>query len=283
MDTFGVEKLILDFGNMKHLKTYKIFESQSDTHWTTHDIFLEFFDEFKYTVPDYVHQHPSMYNILAHSNKYGGIQISDSYHFNAKCLRVRITDYRYTLKPGFFKNFDGVINENYSKMLQECHLRMIDFLNPVYVLVGGGGIHTRDLDLLYFYEKPDFKRYKGVEIYGSNIGVSLEKLGIELFSNSRHDNSFDAYSGSTIRGMYYLMSYYDGYVYNGKISEKDVNKRDNKGLCDWIDSEWDKVCVRLKIKDFQKIKKFNNPKITVAEFLSILKKNQDNYETFKNI
>jgi hypothetical protein len=30
--------------------------------------------------------------------------------------------------------------------------------------------------------------------------------------------------------------------------------------------------------DFQKIRNFNNPKITVAEFLSILKKNQDNYE-----
>ena len=90
-------------------------------------------------------------------------------------------------------------------------------------------------------------------------------------------------SGSTVRGMYYLMAHYDGWVYTGKVSEKDADRRDREGICDWIDSEWNKVCERLKIKDFQKIKDINNPKITVAEFLSILKKNQDNYETFKNI
>ena len=157
---------------MKHLKTYKLFESQNETHWETYDIFLDFLDEFEY-------KRPNSYNLQTHSRRYGSIEISDAYHFGAKCLKIRINDSQNkTLKPGYFKNFDGVINEKYSKMLQECHLRMIDFLNPVDVLVGGGGIHTRDLDLLYFYEKPDFKRYKGVEIYGSNIGVSLEKLGI---------------------------------------------------------------------------------------------------------
>ena len=269
---------------MKHLKTYKIFEVQTNEHWTIRDIFLDFFDEFEYTVPDFVHKYPRMHDLMAHG-KYGSINISDSYHFGAKCLKIRITgSQNKTLKPGYFKNFDGIINEKYSEMLQECHLRIIDFLNPVDVLVGGGGIHTRDLDLLYFYEKPDFKRYKGVEIYGSNIGVSLEKLGIELFSNSRHFNCFDAYKGDQIQGMFYLMGHYDGWYYSGKISEKEEeSRRNNKPLLDWIDSEWDKVCERLKIKNFQKIRNFKNPKITVAEFLSILKKNQDNYETFKNI
>jgi len=266
---------------MKHLKTYKLFEAQNETHWETYDIFHDFLDEFGYEVPDFVHKYPSMHDLMVHSGKYGSINIVDAYHFGKKCLKIRITDSQNkTLKPGYFKNFDGVIDKKYSEMLQECHLRMIDFLNPVYVLVGGGGIHTRDLDLLYFYEKPDFKRYKGVEIYGSNIGVGLEKLGIELFSNSRHDNSFTAYSLSMVRGIYYLMAHYDGWVYTGKVSEKDESRRDNKGLCDWIDSEWDKVCERLKIRDFQKIKDYNNPKITVAEFLSILEKNQDNYASF---
>lgn len=270
---------------MKYLKTYKIFEKQTEIHWETYDIFHDFLDEFGYEVPDFVYKYPSMHDFTAHSPKYGGISISDAYYFSAKCLKIRITgSNNKTLKPGYFKNFDGVIDQNYSEILQDCHLRMVDFLNPVYVLVGGGGIHTRDLDLLYFYEKPDFRRYGGVEIYGSNIGVSLEKLGVELFSNSRHDNSFSAYSGNTVRGIYYIMSYvYDGWVYTGKVSEKDVDRRDRDGLCDWIDSEWEKVCEQLKIKDFQKIKDIRNPKITIAEFLSILKKNQDNYGAFKNI
>ena len=68
--------------------------------------------------------------------------------------------------------------------------------------------------------------------------------------------------------------------YTVKISEKDESRRNNKPLLDWIDSEWDEVCRRLKIKNFQKIKDYNNPKITIAEFLSILKKNQDNYASF---
>lgn len=42
MDTYGVEKLILDTGSMKHLKTYKLFESIERQ--TIKDIFLELED-----------------------------------------------------------------------------------------------------------------------------------------------------------------------------------------------------------------------------------------------
>jgi hypothetical protein len=272
---------------MKHLKTYKLFEAQTETHWETYDIFHDFFDEFEYIVPDFVHERPHSYNLQAHSRRYGGIEISDAYHFGAKCLNIRInssTQYRL-LKPGNFKNFDGINNDKYSEMLQECHLRMIDFLNPVDVFVGSVGVYSMDLDLIYFYEKPDLKRYSGVDIYGTNIAVSLDKLGMDLVSNSRHDNCFNVYKSGAgqIQGMFCLMGHYDGWHYKGKISEKDESRRNNKPLLDWIDSEWEKVCERLKIKDFQKIKDYNNPKITIAEFLSILKNNQSNYEEFKNI
>jgi hypothetical protein len=267
---------------MKLLKTYKLFEAQNETHWETYDIFHDFLDEFGYEVPEFVHKYPRMHNLQVHSRRYGGIEIVDAYHFGAKCLKIRInssTQYRL-LKPGNFKNFDGINNDKYSEMLQECHLRMIDFLNPVDVFVGSVGIYSMDLDLLYFYEKPDLKRYSGVDIYGSNIAVSLDKLGIDLISNSRHSNCFDAYKNGQIQGMFYLMGNYDGWYYTGKISEKDESRRNNKPLLDWIDSEWDEVCRRLKIKNFQKIKDYNNPKITIAEFLSILKKNQNNYDNY---
>jgi len=266
---------------MKHLKTYRMFEAQTETHWETYDIFHDLLDRFGYEVPEHVYKYANMHDLMAHG-KYGSLNISDAYHFGAKCLKIRITasgtNRSMILKQGCFKNFDGVADAEYSEMLQECHRRMVDFLDPVDVVVGSLGEYTRDLDLLYFYDKPDFSRYSGVEIYGSNIAVRLEKLGVDLMSNSRHENCFTAFERNTVRGIYYLMAHYDGWKYTGKISEKDAARRDGKGLCDWIDSEWKKVCLRLKIKDFQAVG--DNPKITVAEFMSILKKNQDSYASF---
>jgi hypothetical protein len=272
---------------MRNIKSYRLFESIDDKHWDIHDIFLELFDEFGYEVPKHVQDYPSLYNISLYSRRLNSgipsINIENSYCFGAKCLKIRFSSSsnRY-LKKGAFKNFEGLNNDKYSSMLQECHLRTIDFLKPIDFLVGSIGVYNIDLDLIYFYETPNFKRYEGVEIYGSNIAVNLEKLDIDLYSNSRHSNGFEAYSNFNIKGMFYLMSYYDGYFYNGEISEKDDNKRYNSELLDWIDYEWSEVCKNLKIKDFQKVN-IKNPKIIVAEFLSILKKNQNNYEKFKNI
>lgn len=266
---------------MKYLKKYSIFESRTDDHYNIMDICQEIFDEFDFIVPDHVKKYPTQHNLSAHSERIGNFDIEDTYHFGAKCLRIRITEsstYRTTtIKPGCFKNFEGLINDSFKNLLEDAHNRIIKYLNPVQTIVGSLGSYTKDLDLLYFYEKPNFKRYKGVEIYGSNIAVSLDKLGIEVLSNSRHRNGFDAYKNNQIVGMYYMMGYYDNWFYYEDISRGEKTPNDLK-LNNWIKSEWKKVCSNLKITDFQTIRNINNPKITTAEFMSILKKNQDNYE-----
>jgi hypothetical protein len=266
---------------MRYLKKYKVFEAlQSQEHWDIHDILLELFDEFNYEVPEFVTKYPNQYNIQAGSIKWGQIDISDYWAFGAKCLRIRITDNsNRLLKKGAYKDFNGfyeVGTEKYKSILQEAHQRIIQILEPVEVIVGSIGYYTTDLDILYFYEKPTFERLGDVEIYGSNIGIKLDKLNITLESNSRHQNMFSAYSTNIMGSvMVSLMGYYDGYFYNQDIlkvmnSDTPIEK--------WVQSEWDNVCKKLKIKDGQKVN-MDNPKITVAEFMSLLKKNQDNYES----
>ncbi len=162
-------------------------------------------------------------------------------------------------------------------MLKECHERMIEFVKPIDVIVGSLGVYTRDFDMIYFTEKPTFKRCKGVDIYGSNTSVYLDKIGISLQSNSRHSNGFDAYKNNSIVDMFYLMgSGYDNWIYYGPEGISQNNHNDPK-LYEWVRSEWSKVCDRLKIKNYSAIRNINNPKITVPEFMVILKNNQDNY------
>ena len=263
---------------MIHLRSYHIFEAQSTEHWEVHDILLDLFEEYGYKVPEFVQKYSNQHDIQAGSDRWGRIEVSDYRVFGAKCLRIRITDSNGRLfKSGTFKDFNGfyeVGTEKYKQLLQEAHQRIIQFINPVEVIVGSIGHYTRDLDLLYFHDKPNFNRFGDVEIYGSNIGIELDKLKGSLQSNSRHQNIFDLHftQGHSVR-MFCVMGYYDGYFYNQNLLKMgDGNTKPEK----WIQSEWDNICKKLKIKDMQKVN-MDNPKITVAEFMTHLRNNQDNY------
>lgn len=268
-----------------YIKEYKLFENQTNEILEIYDILYEFLEEYDYTVPDVKDTSKS----ISGYGDYGSILIEESYHFGAKCIQIRITSNsnNRSIKQGTFKNFDGIVNSTYSKHLQECHKRITQLLQPIEVIVGSLGVYTIDLDLLYFYEKPDFSRYKGVEIYGSNISIYLDKIEMYLMSNSRHNNSFsvfkniqgNSFHNFQILGMFYLMCYYDGYMYQDKdnICQNDntnqsITSNTTIVLKNWIKSEWGKICQKLKIKHFQKVNP--NPKITVAEFLVKLKENQ---------
>jgi len=259
-----------------YIKDYKIFESQTNEILEIYDILHEFLEDYDYTVPDVKDTSKS----ISGYGYYGTILIEESYHFGAKCIQIRITDSNNkTIKKGTFKNFDGIVNSKYSNHLQECHKRITQLLQPVEVIVGSLGVYTIDLDLLYFYEKPDFSRYKGVEIYGSNISVYLDKIDMYLMSNSRHNNSFNVYKKTQdifqILGMFYLMAYYDGYVYQDADNMSSGNNTNTIGVMvyNWVKSEWGKICKKLKIKNLQRVG--SNPKITVAEFLVKLKETQN--------
>jgi hypothetical protein len=179
---------------------------------------------------------------------------------------------------GVYKNFDGITNPEFAQDLKECHERVIEYLNPVEVIVGSLGEYTKDLDIIYFKEKPDFSRFGDVEIYGSNTAIYLDKLGMWLLSNSRHRNGFSSYSEDRSKdsAMCYLQGYGDpGYFYY--TGERIIyNYREDSSLHRWIKSEWDKVCEKLNIKSMQKIRK--REKITIPEFMTHLRDNQNTYE-----
>jgi hypothetical protein len=267
---------------MKYLKMYKVFESRQEYLQLADDvveIFRDFFDEFGYIVPDHVSKHPNMHDISLY-NDGSSFHIEERYIFGVKCLRIRITDGSSSrsnyIKVGVYKDFSGLLNNKYSEYIQDCHQRMLDFLNPVTAFVGSLGVYTRDFDMVYFYENPVLKRFKGVDIYGSNIAVELDKLGLSLQSNSRHSNGFNVYtSDSKIKNMYYLFGHrYDGWFYYTSDDMTENSKADK--VDEWIKSEWDKVCLKNNIKNYQKVRNYANPKVTVAEFMAILKNNQDN-------
>lgn len=268
---------------MKHLKSYKIFERQTDEHLNLLDIYQDFFDKWGYVMPDYVIKSPRSYNITLHSKKMNDglptFEISDGWVFSngpSNCVMIRITNSssrNHKIKKGVYKGFDGIDDPEFAKDLKECHERAVEYLNPVDVIVGSLGVHTKDLDLIYFKEKPNFSRCGDVEIYGSNIAVHLEKLGYWLLSNSRHDNGFDVYDENwNIKAMPYLKGYSDpGWFYYGpgEIMDRDPGSE----ITAWINEEWEKVCKAKNIKSYQKIR--SKEKITVPEFMTILKNNQN--------
>jgi len=275
---------------MKHLKSYKIFERQTEEHLNLLDIYQDFFDKWGYEMPDYAMNSPRSYNITMNSKKLNSglprFEISDSWVFGAgdhqNCIKIRITNSsgsKHMIKNGVYKNFDGISNPEFAQDLKECHERAIKYLNPVDVIVGSLGEYTKDLDIIYFKEKPDFSRCGEAEIYGANTAVYLDKLGIWLFSNFRHSNGFDSYSEDRSKDslMCYLQGYGDPdwFYYTGnRILLHDY--REDSPLHRWVVSEWDKVCKKLNIKSMQKIR--GKEKITVPEFMTHLKKNQDTYE-----
>lgn len=257
---------------MKHLKNYKIFEAQTDEHHYLEDILQEFFDEYGFVKFDRV-----KHRLMLSSQKLGlSVEISDGWCLGSKCLLVRFTDgggRGRNIKTGVYKEFDGFEDKKMANDLKECHDRIVEYLNPVHVEVGSLGVHTRDLDMVYFKEKPDLKRYGEVEIYGSNVAIRLDELNHWLFSNSRHDNGFDVFDDRwNIVAMPYLKGYSDpGWFYYGPGEIMDRGD-ETKPIVIWINNEWDKICKKLNIKSYQKIR--TKEKITVPEFMTHLKNNQ---------
>ena len=81
--------------------------------------------------------------------------------------------------------------------------------------------------------------------------------------------------------MYYMYGGSDDQVYyrNNKEQLSNVYYYDeNNKYHKWVWTEWDSICEKLKIRDFQRIN-WNKPKITIGEFMTILKDNQDNFKT----
>ena len=275
---------------MKYIRPYKIFERQTNEHLTLMDIYQEFFDKWGYEIPDYVNKYPNSHNITLNSKVMNSglprFEISDGWVFGAgdkqNCVMIRLTNSTgssntHMIKNGVYKNFDGITNTEFSQDLQECHQRAIDYLKPVDVIVGSLGEYTKDLDIIYFKEKPDFSRCGDVEIYGSNTAIYLDKLGMWLISNSRHSNGFNSYSEDRTKDsvMCFLQGYGDPNWFYHVGEEIIYNYREDSDLHRWIKSEWGKVCEKLNIKDMQKIR--SREKITIPEFMTHLKNNQESY------
>jgi hypothetical protein len=263
---------------MKYLKEYNVNFDKNNQLLDIYDILMPLLDVYNYSIVK------EMENLLRlNSPKLGILEISNSFHYGSKSILIRITEgsglFSYLLKKGTYKNFDGVIINEYASILEDCHNRIIQYLNPVKVEVGMVGVSIRDLDLLYLLEKPNYTRYKDVDLYGASSVVELEKIGVTLYSSERFKNKIQTIDITQKHlDTFNIMGYYDGYFYNLDIVDKNImiNNKLAGNMVKWVQKEWDIICHKYNIKDMQRIRNINNSKITVAEFMVILKNNQNN-------
>lgn len=287
---------------MKYLRTYN--ESQSDYRKSFNekreaidiimDLYQDFFDEFGYEVR---HRNKWDTNVDLWSSKQSdrnnnpsSFRISENYLFGGEGHRIRIS--HVSVKKGGSVGLDGVLDIDFKNILSECHERCISHLGISNTLVGSfslGRNDEGDLDIFYFKKKPNFNKFKGVDIYGSTVIKKLDLVGGFMYCNmSSHDNCFDYYKDNgQINGMFSLWGYYsDKYRYNTPLTIISGKDCDPYGKCNpctpieqWVSNEWDKVCDRLEIKNFQTIN-WNRPKIIVPQFLNILGQNQEIFKTY---
>ena len=245
------------------------------------ELYQDFFDDFEFDK-----WHENHEGNLTYINNLGSqFQIERSYHYEAECIRIRIqfggNDRLLKSDTNGFKDFTGISNEKLAKSLEDCHQRVITVMSPVDFLVGSLG---KDLDIIYFLENPNFERYKGVNIFGSNYQLEIPHIG-NLTVNSRHSNiiSIDLkVKGNKGVISCCLMSYLDGnyyYLPNAIFPHIIMYRYDGTPVEKWIEDEWVRICQKLKIRRSTKGKGTivaHPEQVIPAEFMVWLKDNIDN-------
>ena len=254
-----------------------IFEEnlkQYDMQWEIVDIIEPFLKKLGFTTYSFIDRSVTLRDPEFYTKDYNEhIKISKYWFGGVSCYQIRITNgtssgLKNILKPGNFQRFDGVNDLETIDLLENTVNDIQDKLNPVKMIIGSGGKYTIDLDILIFFEEPNLKEYKKLNIYGSNFGIEL-KNGISLFTNSRHDNIIDVFDNGVLKGMYAIHGYGDcKYFYNGgsdiKVESDSINDIDK-----WIVGEWSKICEKKKIKTGTK---YNSNRYSVADFMRYLNK-----------
>jgi len=274
---------------MKHLKKYKTFEAKQkfgldETFYTIMDCYRDLFDEFKFELPDYFKDVPGTYDVTLYSPKIGSFCISRNWSFseseNGFKIRLNTGGTRNRLtKNGYHKGFDGIDNERFVEVMKECHETCMSVLGSTSTLIGS---YDDDFDMFYFIQKPNFSKFKGVELYGGTAIKELDIIGGYLQSDCiRHDNIFNYYSNTHQIGGLFAINGSIGYerpiaIISGHDCDPYGNCTPNTPIEQWVSVEWEKVCDKKAIKWGSKANK-----ITTPQFMKILADNQDIFKTYK--
>lgn len=235
---------------MKYLRKFN--ESVNETTQNILELYISIIDKFNLT-----ELYSSDYVVFY--NKSITLEITRAYLLDQTVQIVRLG----TKTNGLYgEGFDMISDTELASMMKDTSEACYDLLDSKDMFVGS---FKNTLEVIFFPEKVNLKKYKDCKFYGSNAIVELD--GGFLHSNQiSHKNCFDLYhNNGQINGIYSIYGYYGvGWFYNVPITII-VNGEYDKV----IGNRWVKVCTEKNIKNMQHIRK--NYKVSVTDFMQLLK------------
>ena len=254
---------------MKYLR--KIFESDTkdEVMDEVDSIFMDLVDKFDY------HTHRDRDRIMYGSIKNGRIEVS---FYNTEKIVIEIRR-KTTIEKGFYDNLDPIKRYEIYPYLMDISKKIVDFLPEYkYSRIGGSVFHS-DTSLFMVFSKIPFKKEdSSIKHYGTDRVIYVPSKNVYLNVTQLHDNIINVYDKNMNNIVMVSITGYHGSIghfYNRPIINIFSNNGEFKPSTDvekWIYNEWESVCKRLRINNYQKIIKFP-PKITTIQFMLQLSKN----------
>lgn len=275
---------------MKHLRKFEAYQRKLDPIQGKDlaECFYEFVEDFGGEVVS--HRGYNDFDSAYISSMKFSIHIEKTWFADTHCYHIYYSDstssYRSAIKNGYYKNFDGIADDELKKVLEKGCRRAMSLLDidKTRTHIGSFSAHGGQFDIILFPNDstPSFKKYKDVEMYGCNAIVELDKLGYYLQSNTiRHPNMFQVYNlNNQIQSMPCIMGYVDCHwvYYNSLFVYDDAERMASKKPFErWMMKLWEDVCKKVGItKNFQRI--FKHYKITTCQFMRYIADHQDTFK-----
>lgn len=282
---------------MKHLTTYKLFESSMDDLHRIRDIYQDFLDKFGIT-EEYSHSKDSI-GLYSPTNNKLGMGITHNNYFG-EGFRV---SFGCNLNIGNYKGFGGIRNDEIRIELEKAHKQCMDYFGFKDCLVGSSYVHSGGFGITYFTETPNYtfeeKPFSPDYLYGSDVYVRELPIvgGYVRCGIHGHPNMFDFYikkgGYENIDGMFALYGGNPSRYYN-PISITSGKDCDKYGFCipnspveQWINDEWMKVArtneIPVSKSSWNMTRLQRDGDISTIEFMDILVDNQGTFKNYKQL
>lgn len=278
---------------MKHLKRYKLFESDSNLKQEVLEIYQDFLDHFNMTKSE----HGDYY-----VNRRMSLFVTDRCRFG-EGVRVVIQNGNvnggYLIKEGPSKGFDGVPDDVASE-LKKAHDRCLQHFDFKECVIGSYYKYQSGNLSISYYTNPSFvfegKKFNPEYLCGEDSYVrELPLLKSYVVCKSSHENIFDFFNkNGNIDGMYCLWGGKGPMNYYNPISIMSGHDCDKYGHCianspteQWITNQWDSMCNKYDIPKLNKSwnisRSVRDGDPTVYEFMDYLVENQEDFKNYKQL
>jgi len=280
---------------LKHIKTYKLFESnKSNLKNEVLDIYQDFIDHFNLSQ---VENNKNWY-----SDRRIAFGVTTDVRFGSG-VKVSLSSGNYNrglVYEGYHKGFEGLPSD-ISIELQKAHKRYLEHIDFKDCIIGSYYKYQSGGFEIVYYTDPSFvfegKEFNPEHLYSEGAYVrELPKIKSYVVCKNSHENIFDFYSNDgQIGGMYCLWGGKSPMYYFNPISIISGNDCDRYGFCiantpteQWISKQWSDMCKKYDIPASDKKWSMSRQQgqegdPTVYEFMECLVENQDDYKNYKKL